>query len=167
MSKIEFGYCEISLKNEEVKRIAELNAEAFGMDYDGYVNMLLNLKPKYFLMYLDKKVIGCCKVTDLGNGFVRLTNVIIDPSYRGKGFGTKLITELKKEYPKIVLNAYTKKNYEFYKKNKFVLVEKKTKEEILDNVADGKSHDVEGLWKMQYVEKVRRNVVSRLGIFDW
>lgn len=173
MGSVKFMFCTYKDKSI-IEKIADLNSEAFSMDKDGYVNMLYNLKPNYLLMLMDNELIGVCKVINLDSNSVRITNVIIENRYRGKGYGSKLLSELKKRYKTITLNAYTKNNFLFYKKNGFELIKHKMREEIIDNVSDGKDHSVEGLWKMEWSKNRRiktlgisKERVKYFGIFNW
>jgi len=75
----------------------------------------------YFKIKYDEKIVGGIIVTVSGKSFARIDRIFIDPSYQGKGIGTRVIHLIEQEFPRVRtwdLETSSKQinNHRFYEK---------------------------------------------------
>lgn len=83
------------LCEEDIPRLAEIEAEAFSMPWSAqdFKDLLSHSYCTYFAAVADGQVAGCCGYTN-ACGVACIDNVVVAADFRGKGIARMLLREL-------------------------------------------------------------------------
>lgn len=119
-------------EDQLIKLWVDVCVEEFGFEEwrDGMSKVEEELYEKIWIAVIDNQVVGSIAYIDKGNNIAEIKRVYVYSEHRGTGISQQfmdvLIDELEeKGYEKVVLETWSKFNrgINFYKKNKFQLVE--------------------------------------------
>lgn len=96
------------LMEEDIPRLAEIEAEAFSMPWSAqdFKNLLSHSYCNYVVAVADGRVAGCCGFTN-ACGVANIDNVVVAADLRGRGIAQKMLRELLAAGEAEQVEAYT------------------------------------------------------------
>lgn len=96
------------LMEEDIPRLAEIEAEAFSMPWSAqdFKNLLSHSYCNYVVAVADGRVAGCCGFTN-ACGVASIDNVVVAADLRGRGIAQRMLRELLAAGKAEQVEAYT------------------------------------------------------------
>lgn len=96
------------LMEEDIPRLAEIEAEAFSMPWSAqdFKNLLSHSYCNYVVAVADGRVAGCCGFTN-ACGVANIDNVVVAADLRGRGIAQRMLRELLAAGKAEQVEAYT------------------------------------------------------------
>lgn len=96
------------LQEEDVAKLAEIEAEAFSMPWSekDFRDLLSRSYCTYVVALADGEIIGCCGYTN-SCGVANIDNVVVAPGFRGRGAAQAMLRELLARGEAAGVEAYT------------------------------------------------------------
>lgn len=96
------------LLEEDIPRLAEIEAEAFSMPWSAqdFKNLLSYSYCNYVVAVADGQVAGCCGFSNVC-GVANIDNVVVAADFRGKGIAQRMLRELLAAGEAEQVEAYT------------------------------------------------------------
>lgn len=96
------------LEEKDVEAVSAIEARTFSMPWSAkdFLQMINDKNALYLTAKNDGIPIACCGVRNiLGDG--EITNVVVDEPYRGKGIGSRMLSELLQKGKQMGIEAFT------------------------------------------------------------
>ncbi len=96
------------LEEKDVEAVSAIEERTFSMPWSAkdFLQMIHDKNALYLTAKSDGIPIACCGVRNiLGDG--EITNVVVDEPYRGKGIGSRMLSELLKKGKQMGIEAFT------------------------------------------------------------